>query len=77
MHHIAEWRQLPGRTLTATPSAVTWSERPCGVTVGESRLASVDPADAATDAQIRARLERTGRPIGPLDTLIAAEAVAR
>jgi tRNA(fMet)-specific endonuclease VapC len=33
--------------------------------------------DAATYAHIRARLERGGRPIGPLDTLIAAQAVAR
>jgi tRNA(fMet)-specific endonuclease VapC len=34
-------------------------------------------ADAVTYAQIRARLERAGKPIGPLDTLIAAQAVAR
>ena len=34
-------------------------------------------ADAATYAQIRAKLERAGKPIGPLDTLIAAQAVAR
>jgi tRNA(fMet)-specific endonuclease VapC len=34
-------------------------------------------ADAASYAQIRARLERAGKPIGPLDTLIAAQAVAR
>ena len=34
-------------------------------------------ADAATYAQIRARLERAGKPIGPLDTLIAAQAIAR
>ena len=33
--------------------------------------------DAATYAQIRAKLERAGTPIGPLDTLIAAQAVAR
>jgi tRNA(fMet)-specific endonuclease VapC len=33
-------------------------------------------ADAATYAQIRARLERAGRPIGPLDMLIAAQALA-
>jgi predicted nucleic acid-binding protein len=33
--------------------------------------------DAASYAQIRARLERAGTPIGPLDTLIAAQAVAR
>jgi tRNA(fMet)-specific endonuclease VapC len=34
-------------------------------------------ADAAAYAQVRARLERAGTPIGPLDTLIAAQAVAR
>lgn len=33
--------------------------------------------DAVTYAQVRAKLERAGRPIGPLDTLIAAQAVAR
>lgn len=33
--------------------------------------------DAVSYAQIRARLERAGTPIGPLDTLIAAQAVAR
>jgi tRNA(fMet)-specific endonuclease VapC len=34
-------------------------------------------SDAATYAQIRARLERSGKPIGPLDMLIAAHALAR
>lgn len=34
-------------------------------------------SDAVSYAQIRARLERAGTPIGPLDTLIAAQAVAR
>ena len=33
--------------------------------------------DAASYAQIRAKLERAGTPIGPLDTLIAAQAVTR
>ena len=33
--------------------------------------------DARVYAHIRARLERAGRPIGPLDTLIAAQAVSR
>ena len=33
--------------------------------------------DAATYAQVRAKLERAGTPIGPLDTLIASQAVAR
>ncbi len=34
-------------------------------------------SDAASYAQVRAKLERAGTPIGPLDTLIAAQAVAR
>lgn len=33
--------------------------------------------DAASYARVRAGLERSGTPIGPLDTLIAAQAVAR
>jgi tRNA(fMet)-specific endonuclease VapC len=33
--------------------------------------------DSIAYAQIRARLERAGTPIGPLDTLIASQAVAR
>lgn len=33
--------------------------------------------DAVSYAQVRAKLERAGTPIGPLDTLIAAQAVAR
>jgi len=34
-------------------------------------------SDAATYAQVRAKLERAGTPIGPLDTLIAAQVVGR
>jgi len=34
-------------------------------------------ADAASYAQVRTRLERAGTPIGPLDTLIAAQAMSR
>jgi tRNA(fMet)-specific endonuclease VapC len=33
--------------------------------------------DAVTYATLRAKLERAGTPIGPLDTLIASQAVAR
>jgi tRNA(fMet)-specific endonuclease VapC len=33
--------------------------------------------DALTYAVVRARLEHAGMPVGPLDTLIAAQAVAR
>lgn len=34
-------------------------------------------ADAVVYAHIRAKLERAGTPIGPLDTLIAAQAISR
>jgi len=34
-------------------------------------------ADAASYANVRSKLERAGRAIGPLDTLIAAQAVCR
>ena len=34
-------------------------------------------ADAASYANVRSKLERAGHPIGPLDTLIAAQAVCR
>jgi tRNA(fMet)-specific endonuclease VapC len=42
-------------------------------------LAVVDftSSDATTYARLRAKLERAGTPIGPLDTLIAAQAVSR
>lgn len=33
--------------------------------------------DAIAYATVRAKLERSGTPIGPLDTLIASQAVAR
>lgn len=40
-------------------------------------LAEFASDDAIAYAHIRAKLERAGTPIGPLDTLIAAQAVAR
>jgi tRNA(fMet)-specific endonuclease VapC len=40
-------------------------------------IADFTSDDAIAYAQVRARLERAGTPIGPLDTLIAAQAVAR
>ena len=36
-----------------------------------------DAADARAAGAVRAKLEATGRPIGPLDTLIAGQALAR
>jgi len=38
---------------------------------------AINLADAATYAQIRARLERVGKPTGPLDTQIAVQTAAR
>lgn len=40
-------------------------------------IVEFDSADAAVYAGVRAKLERAGTPIGPLDTLIAAQAVGR
>jgi len=40
------------------------------------RVLSFGPAEARAAAQIRADLERSGEGIGPLDTLIAATALA-
>jgi tRNA(fMet)-specific endonuclease VapC len=37
----------------------------------------IDSADAAAAADIRARLERVGKTIGPVDTLLAGQAIAR
>ena len=41
------------------------------------RVLEFDSEDAIAYARIREALERKGKPIGPLDTLIAAQAVAR
>ena len=40
-------------------------------------LVEFTSSDAASYANVRAKLERAGTPIGPLDTLIAAQAVGR
>lgn len=40
-------------------------------------VASFDADDAAAAGRLRAALEQSGRPIGPYDTLIAGQAIAR
>lgn len=40
-------------------------------------IAEFTSEDAVVYSQVRARLERAGTPIGPLDTLIAAQAIVR
>jgi len=44
--------------------------------LGWIRILPFDDSVAQVAARIRVQLERAGRPIGPLDTLIAATAVA-
>jgi len=44
--------------------------------LGNFEVASFDEAAATAYGPLRAELERKGRPIGPLDTLIAAQALA-
>ncbi len=41
------------------------------------QILSFNSADALIYAAIRSELEKTGKPIGPMDTLIAAHAVSR
>jgi tRNA(fMet)-specific endonuclease VapC len=41
------------------------------------QVIDLDGGDAVCYAQVRAKLEKAGTPIGPLDTFIAAQAVAR
>lgn len=45
--------------------------------LGPLTIVEFSSGDAIAYAQVRARLERAGTPIGPLDTLIASQAVAR
>jgi tRNA(fMet)-specific endonuclease VapC len=45
--------------------------------LGPLAIADFTSADAVVYAQVRAKLERAGTPIGPLDTIIASQAIAR
>jgi tRNA(fMet)-specific endonuclease VapC len=45
--------------------------------LGPLTILELTSEDAVAYANIRAKLERAGTPIGPLDTLIASQAVAR
>ena len=56
----------PARTLAALENFL-----------GPLTILDFTAAEAATYAEVRAGLERAGRPIGPLDTMIAAHAVTQ
>lgn len=44
---------------------------------GPFAVLTVESADARAAARVRAALETAGKPIGPIDTLIAGQAIAR
>jgi tRNA(fMet)-specific endonuclease VapC len=65
------------RTGAAKSSAPTKTARLVENFLRPLAIVEFTSSDAATYAHVRAKLERAGTPIGPLDTLIAAQAVAR
>ena len=71
-HHRAELRTGAAKSASATKTLRLIENflRPLAILEFTS-------CDAASYALVRAKLERAGTPIGPLDTLIAAHAVAR
>lgn len=65
------------RTGAAKSSAAAKTMRLVENFLGPIAILEFTSSDAATYAQVRAKLERAGTPIGPLDTFIAAQAVGR
>ena len=65
------------RTGAAKSSSPAKTSRLLGNFLRPLAVVDFTSADAATYAHLRAKLERAGTPIGPLDTLIAAQAVSR
>jgi len=50
---------------------------PPPVDVAADTIVEFTSSDAISYANVRAKLERAGKPIGPFDTLIAAQALGR
>ena len=65
------------RTGAAKSSAPTKTARLVENFLRPLTVTELTASDAATYAKVRAKLERAGTPIGPLDTLIASQALAR
>jgi tRNA(fMet)-specific endonuclease VapC len=65
------------RTGAAKSSSPVKTSRLLENFLGPLAVVDFTSVDAAAYAQLRAKLERAGTPIGPLDTLIAAQAVSR
>jgi tRNA(fMet)-specific endonuclease VapC len=65
------------RTGAAKSSSPIRTERLVDAFLRPLEIAPFTSDDAVCYARVRARLERAGTPIGPLDTLIAAQALCR
>lgn len=65
------------RTGAAKSSSPAKTQRLIENFLGPLTILELTSEDAVVYANIRAKLERAGTPIGPLDTLIASQAVAR
>jgi tRNA(fMet)-specific endonuclease VapC len=65
------------RTGVAKSSSPIRTERLVDAFLRPLEIAPFTSEDAVSYARVRAHLERSGTPIGPLDTLIAAQAVSR
>ncbi|MBX9460274.1 MAG: type II toxin-antitoxin system VapC family toxin [Brevundimonas sp.] len=89
---LARWQEAVGQGAPLVVSSLVLHELEAGADLGarptihRARLHEVqafaemvefDADDARIAGGVRARLQRSGRPIGPVDTLIAGHALAR
>ena len=89
---LARWQEAVGQGVPLVLSSLVLHELEAGAdlsarpTIHRARLREVqafaeivefDADDARIAGGVRARLQRAGRPIGPIDTLIAGHALAR
>lgn len=75
--HISAITVAELRAGAAKSSAATRTTRLLEAFLAPIQVVDFTDGDARTYGQVRSRLEKAGTPIGPLDTLIAAHAVAR
>lgn len=88
----AHWQAAVSRAAALVVSSVVLHELEAGVqlsarpaiqrarlyeVLAAAELVEFEPDDATASGRLRARLQLAGRPIGPLDTLIAGQALAR
>lgn len=89
---VDRWQAMVGQGVSFVLPCVVLHELEAGVALSArpevhrarlhellayAELVEFDVGDARASGRIRAGLQREGRPIGPLDTLIAGQALAR